>query len=596
MFQPLISIGMCSKRVFVSLTLMFCAPHFYGYAQSDNADKQLPLVANIDEYFSALSGLDAFSGAVIIVRNDTILLHKGYGLADRSKNISINNEMKFDIGSLAKQFTAAAILKLELDHKIKTSDSLQKFIKLCPLDKSNITIDQLLNHTSGLPPDIVSFTELYKPSKKTESVKRILDLPLQSKPGEVFSYSNPGYILLASIIENISGISFKEYLADKLFKPAGLTNTIFIGDELVDYKFIAHAYWDQYDEFHDTSGKFIGKAEWNALGSAGIFSTVGDLYKWFAILQTNKILTQNERQKLFTPHKGDYGYGWFIRKRNDGIVSVIYHNGSVDSYETAVRYYPGRRMFAAITSSSKIHDGNGQHDEYLNGAINILLGREQLIPPKLHGQLRPEIIGIYYDCSDPETKWRIWMDNTNQYWIAPLSVNSWKIFSENIDTDLPKLNTSKRFIDSLVSVLKSDKCELYLKKGKYTTHMFPEDWRNNWCYLETEFGPFQKAEFITYLPLFYSSARNYVFTNLHFKKQVLTVAWLCEGKKLIESWVSKAVDYPQSYRLETSSEKELMIYNPFTNSTIVGKVNINGVGDYEIEMKSKIQTRLLKKE
>ena len=143
-------------------------------------------------------------------------------MSDRENGVAYDADTVFDVGSITKQFTASAILKLEMQGKLHVEDTVGKFFASAPEDKRGITLHQLLTHTAGLESD---FAGDYDPVSRDEYVKRILASKLRSKPGEVFFYANSGYSLLGAIVEIVSGMPYEKYLRENLFLPAGMKDT-----------------------------------------------------------------------------------------------------------------------------------------------------------------------------------------------------------------------------------------------------------------------------------------------------------------------------------------------------------------------------------
>lgn len=144
---------------------------------------------------------EGYSGAVLVAQNGEIILHKGYGLADRERRIQNTPSTLFHVASVGKIFTAAAVLKLEMQGKLKTSDLISKYLGEFPKEKSGATIHHLLTHTAGLTVD--GSTPDY--SSRKAFVQSVKDAPVESKPGEKYRYTNAGYIVLAAIVEEVSG-------------------------------------------------------------------------------------------------------------------------------------------------------------------------------------------------------------------------------------------------------------------------------------------------------------------------------------------------------------------------------------------------------
>src|SRR5262245_10023396 len=181
----------------------------------------------IDEAVAAATDGD-FWGTLLVVRGGQIELAKGYGFRDYESKPNTPDTL-FEIASTSKQVTATAILRLEQQKRLKTSDSIAKYFKDTPADKTAITIDQLLHHTAGLDPDIgVAYSWV---GSRDEYLAVILKKPLIGTPGAKFFYSNVGYALLAAIVEVVTGRPFEDYVRKELFAPAGLVDTGFVQDE-----------------------------------------------------------------------------------------------------------------------------------------------------------------------------------------------------------------------------------------------------------------------------------------------------------------------------------------------------------------------------
>ena len=268
------------------LFIVFCL-QASTFAQSIKTNE---IAKNLKVYLEKANAY-GFSGQVLLAENGQVLLNQAYGFADREKRIPNSLNTVFNIASLTKQFTATAILRLEAEGKLKTSDAIGKYLENVPVDKAEITIHQLLTHTTGMPR---GQDGKKNSTKRDEVVAKILQTPLAAKVGEKFIYSNNGYHLLAAIIEKVSGKTYPQYLSENLFKPAGMTQSGFYQDEKWKPNLVAQTYneWTKLPAFN----------EWNKVwnyGSGSIISTTTDLYRWFKALSENKILPKEEKEKLF---------------------------------------------------------------------------------------------------------------------------------------------------------------------------------------------------------------------------------------------------------------------------------------------------------
>ncbi|HKS29682.1 MAG TPA: serine hydrolase [Pyrinomonadaceae bacterium] len=318
------------------------------------------LGAKVDDYLTRLTGF-GYSGAALIIKDGKVILRKGYGLANQPENVPNTPDTVFDIGSLTKQFTAAAILKLEMAGKLKLSDTLGKFFPNAPADKAGITIHQLLTHTGGMPNGLgINHIEI----TRDELLKRLLSRKLLFKPGSKFEYSNGGYEVLAAVIEVASGEPYREFLRKNLFEPAGMRSTGFWGKAAprVSPLLIARGY----DELGEKGSPLTwSDTTWYGVGSGGVTSTLGDLYKWHLALQNDRILSRAAREKMFTPvmpeakpsfkdYTSDYGYGWWIQKTPRGTTRIM-HGGDSIGFGVQFNWYRDEKILMIVACNIR-HD------------------------------------------------------------------------------------------------------------------------------------------------------------------------------------------------------------------------------------------------
>src|ERR671911_1306276 len=168
---------------------------------------------------------DGTSGTVVAAHHGSIAHCRGFGLADREAKVAARCDTAYDIMSMTKQFTAAAILKLEMMGKLRVSDPLSKFVGPVPDDKRAITLHHLLTHTAGLTEQLGGD---YEALSRREMLDGALESELRSAPGTEHYYSNLGYSILAAIVEKASGMGYEEFLAAQLFAPAGMRHTGYV--------------------------------------------------------------------------------------------------------------------------------------------------------------------------------------------------------------------------------------------------------------------------------------------------------------------------------------------------------------------------------
>ncbi|MED0673077.1 serine hydrolase [Aneurinibacillus aneurinilyticus] len=271
------------------------------------------LATDVDVYLQKQLALDKFHGTVLIAKGDTILLKKGYGYAYEEEKAPNEPDQKFAIASLTKAFTAMAILQLHEQHRLNINESIERFFPTYPFAKE-VTIHDLLTHSSGLP--------MNRGSHAYEN------LTLLYPPGTNQNYSNEGYILLGHIIEQVSGMSYENYLNTHIFTPLDMKDT---GVNINQSKVLNRA-----------RGHKNIHGRWVALGmdystrfsSGSLYSTVEDLYKWDRALYTDRLVSEPLRRSMFTPQMKAYGYGWHLEEKNGR--KLAEHNGYVLGFSAEI--------------------------------------------------------------------------------------------------------------------------------------------------------------------------------------------------------------------------------------------------------------------
>jgi CubicO group peptidase (beta-lactamase class C family) len=315
---------------------------------------------DLDAFLTRLSN-EGYSGSVLVARNGNTVLEKGYGLADRERNIRNTSMTLFNVASVAKVFTAAAILQLEEKGKLRTSDKISKYLGAFPKEKSEATIHHLLTHTSGL---VVKGAALDYSSRKT-FIQSIKDRPQASRPGEKYQYLNAGYSLLAAIVEEASGLTFEKYLGRYIFRPAGMTSTGYIWEARFDNAPVAIGY--RGDKLASLRPEPRETDVWASRGPEGLLTTVGDLYKWIKALRKNKILSTRAKTKMFTAYVGDEGYGWHVTRASRG-GTMVNRGGGLPAFESELRWYLEDEVVVIFTINN-----------HLGFRAPILKGIEQII-------------------------------------------------------------------------------------------------------------------------------------------------------------------------------------------------------------------------
>ena len=316
------------------------------------------LAAKLDDYLTRCAAF-GFSGSVLVEKDGATLLSKGYGLADRRTGKANAPDTIHDIGSLTKQFTAVAILRLEQDGKLSVKDPISKFFRDVPADKRRIQLHHLLSHTSGLPRSDEKIGSALQ--DREELVRLVLGLPLASDPGARHLYSNIGYDLLGVVVEQVSGQPFETYLAERLFRPAGFESTGFRGQSGLDAGRVARGaeeppeadlagssiQGEQEDEWDPTLAS-KGWYSWGLRGAGGVLTTTLDLQRWRRALHSDAVLAAEQRAKLFKPVAGDYGYGWYVTRTSRG-TKWIEHGGTTNNgFDCKMTMFPDEGVMMVV--------------------------------------------------------------------------------------------------------------------------------------------------------------------------------------------------------------------------------------------------------
>ncbi len=284
---------------------------------------------------------EGFSGMVLIAAGEQPLLTHGYGLANREQRLVPTSETVYCIGSLTKQFTAAAILHLEMDGRLSVKDSIADYFDNMPTDKAEITLHHLLSHTAGLE-DI--FGDDYDVVSRDWLVEQVMQSRLLWQPGHRYQYSNAGYSLLGAIIEIVSGQPYEGYLHSHLFEPGGLQKT---GYRIPNWQAAEMAVGYENDVEWGTPLDHVWAEDgpgWNLRANGGILSTTHDMYQWLLALKNDRILSAGAKARLFGRHAAIrpshfYAYGWGIAEMPHGTYRVG-HFGGNGVFNAVYRWWP----------------------------------------------------------------------------------------------------------------------------------------------------------------------------------------------------------------------------------------------------------------
>src|SRR5882724_484074 len=358
----------------------FLAPNYFCVAQSQ--------VPRMEEIVQSHVSSKQFMGSVLVTQDGKTLLDKGYGYANLEWQIPDSPEVKFRLGSITKQFTAASILLLEERGKLKTDDLVKKYMPNAPAAWDKVTIYNLLTHTSGIP-SFTSFPD-YASSEATSTtpeklVARFLDKPLDFQPGEKWSYSNSGYVLLGYLLEKISGQSYKDFVQENVFKLLGMNDSGYDSNSAI---ILHRAYGYSPSPNGPVNAGYIDMTIPFSAGS--LYSTTHDLLLWEQGLFGGKVLSAASLKKMTTPFKENYGCGLMIQTVSGH--TVIEHGGGIEGFNTYLAYYPDDKLTVIVLGNL-----NGGAPGEIAGKLASVAHGEKVVLPSERKEITvsPKILEAY---------------------------------------------------------------------------------------------------------------------------------------------------------------------------------------------------------
>ena len=304
-------------------------------------------LARMEQVIQSYVTPGTFMGTVLVARDSNIVFDKAYGMANIEWDVPNTTTTKFRLGSVTKQFTAAAILLLEERGKLKIDEHIKTYLPDQPASWDRITVFNLLTHTSGIAnfTSLAEYNTLKGRATTVDGTLAILrDKVLDFGPGEKMSYSNSGYLVLGSIIEKVSGQSYEKFITDNIFTPLGMKDSGYDSNTAI-IKRRASGYIK--GPVATVNAGYVHMSVPHAAGA--LYSTTGDLLKWEQALFGGKLLSKASLDRMTTPFKNDYAFGLVSVMEKDR--RVIWHNGGIDGFNTRMAYYPDTRTVVIVLSN-----------------------------------------------------------------------------------------------------------------------------------------------------------------------------------------------------------------------------------------------------
>jgi len=362
----------------VSLILLFLR-----FAQADDLSDRL------DSYLKAWHEAGQFNGSALVARKDEIILARGYGMANMAWDVPNSTETRFDIGSISKQFTTVLVFQLCADEKIRLDGTILEYLPEYREDTGKkVTVDHLLQHTSGIPcylrdqerlPGGLPSYKIGHEHSSQEMIEKYLSGDLLFEPGSRYRYSNSGFYLLKEIIERVTGKSLEENLHERILAPLGLKDTGLIQQRRINPKMAAG---------HQRIGEHFGLCAYeyiaNLYGAGGMYSTVIDLFKWNRAVRDGSVLPPEWQEKMFATYlkEGINSYAYsqtLLEVRLPNItkpVKFYSFNGATTGFISDALFYPETgHTIVLLDNSEEYH-----HWEICPGLYSILLGGEADLP------------------------------------------------------------------------------------------------------------------------------------------------------------------------------------------------------------------------
>jgi CubicO group peptidase (beta-lactamase class C family) len=317
--------------------------------------QQLPPTPRVDPAVAVDSALRPLLPAnepgatVIITDKGRVVFRKAYGMADLDRGIALKPEMVLRIGSVTKQFTAVAVMLLEQDGKLSLQDDIAKYFPEIKPASVPTTIEHLLRQRTGL----LSYTSVATfPAKRftdvtpQEIIASFKDAPRAFEPGGQHQYSNSNYLLAGLIVEKVSGSSYPEFLATRIFEPLGMSSTAYEGFERNGTKRVEGYFkpiGEKWRKVRDIS------MTW-PLGAGGLVSTVDDLARWHGAIMAGKLLSAQAWERVFGVEPNEYlppyGYGWYVHPTMGR--RSFWHGGGIDGFQCVTQHFPDENLYIAV--------------------------------------------------------------------------------------------------------------------------------------------------------------------------------------------------------------------------------------------------------
>lgn len=405
---------------------------FSGFSQTDD------ITAEVAGLMEAHVATGNYNGTVLIARGDDILVNSGFGIYDLENGTKASTQHKYELGSIAKSFSAIAIMQLQEKGLLSIDDKISKYLPDFP-NGDKIALHHLLTHSSG----IEEFENHLVFKSLDDIIRSVKDKPLMFSPGERAEYSTSGFVILRKIIEMLTGKNHQQYVVDNIMKPAGMNQSGYNhGDEKIEN--LGAGYWNGEDGLE-------APQQYDKSVQGSLYSTSGDLLLLAKALKNNTLLSEASKEQMFTPRVKDagvtsgmghsFGYGWAVDesfgKRR------VWHNGHIFGFCAMLAMYPDDDVTIIVLSNVQ----NNSPVEKISEALAAIVFGEEYALPKIRKEvaLKPDqllkLVGTYEYSPDflievTVSNGKIYLQGTGQPQLRLRPMNEFQFFLKEADLEI----------------------------------------------------------------------------------------------------------------------------------------------------------------
>jgi CubicO group peptidase (beta-lactamase class C family) len=330
------------------------------------------ITAKVDEYVKAEMQKQRIPGlSLAVIKDGQNILAKGYGIANVEHQVPVKPETIFQSGSVGKQFTATAVMMLVEEGKISLDDSINKYFTDAPESWKEITVHHLLTHTAGTT-DYPRDFDFRRDYTEDELLKRAASIPLAFQPGEKWSYSNLGYVMLGILVGKVTGKFYGDFIRDRIFRPLGMNTARIISEaDIVQNRAAGYRLANG-----DLKNQQWVSPALNTTGDGSLYLTALDMVKWDAALYGEKILKKSSLVKMWTAVKLNngkthpYGFGWSLGEMRGR--HIIEHGGAWQGFKSYIARYIDDKLTVVVFANLAQADTQ----KIIRGVAAIYLGED----------------------------------------------------------------------------------------------------------------------------------------------------------------------------------------------------------------------------